>query len=86
MSFFDFLFCNGCRNAPKADITADIDIVSLEILSVSDNIISIFLDTQVSLNCTNSHPNDCLYVYSNPHKISLKLTHLPSQDFQSQHK
>lgn len=86
MSFFDFFFCSGCSNAPKGDITADVDITSLEILSINQDIISILLETKVGLNCTNYNSNDCLYLYSNPNKIAIKFKTLASQEFQFQKK
>ncbi len=86
MSFFDFFFCIGCKNSNKIDITADVDISSLEILSINRDIIAILLETKVSLNCTNYRTNDCLYLYANPRKIPINFTTISNSDFLIQNK
>ena len=86
MSLFDFFFCNGCRNSTKLDIGADIDLTSLEILSINNDLITIYLESKISLNCTNFHPSDCLYLYSNPNKSQTKFSLISNKEFLPQNK
>jgi hypothetical protein len=60
---FDYLTCFSCASFSKENVSADIEIETIEIESLDQtNNVKIKLDALINLNCSNFHFDDKLYV------------------------
>lgn len=87
MSFLDYFLCTMCHTVVKQnDIKADLDILSLDILSITEDTIDISLETRISLSSTLFQEKDCLYLFETSSKSQFNQDIITSENFLFQNK